>query len=412
MEDNKPTHIDLFCGCGGSLLGAELAGYNTVACIDKQKQPLQTIHENLGVEPIEHNLRCLDYSLVEKKVDWVHGSPPCKGFSIARGKRDKDDPKNSLVFTFLDWIDHIQPKVVTMENVEGMKNITPSFMDEVTEIYKKIGYQPKHTTLNAANYGVPQKRKRVYYIAIREDLETPNRWFPRPTHTETPTQTLNGNKLKEWNSVKEAIGDLPPIKKQNQKIRKSGFEGQNGRIWKPIDEPSFVVPTTKLYINHDEPDWETFRKRYSFDSSDRPVPKDKPSQTLHTGHRTMPWHYNHKPEDLSEEGKEYLKRDDNTSLKKHKPMQQDEPGRTIISNIHKGVPYGLVQKQDTEQKQKQGKQNNIRRLTVRECARLQSFPDWYIFTGSKTSQYRQVGNAVPPLLQYRIAQHIKNKVLV
>lgn len=302
--------VDLFCGAGGATCGAWQAGAAPVAGVDREPDALDTHAANLPGEHVEHDLRNVQPSILPPvRIDWVHGSPPCQGFSSARGERDPDDRKNELVFRFVDWVEAIGPKVATMENVAGMQTISGHFLDRVEGAFREAGYAARWRKLNAADYGVPQTRKRIFFVAVREDLPTPSQWFPEPTHAESRTTTLDGRTLPEWRSVREAIGDL--------------------------------------------------------------------EHTITGGNGTPPVHYQggYVPESVAE-----------------------EPSCTVSASR----PY-LLERGHGEQIN----DRDVRRLTVREAARLQSFPDWFVFEGGKEEQYRQVGNAVPPRLQQHITAHVR-----
>lgn len=402
-------HLDLFCGAGGSVLGAEMAGWNTSSGVDKEPLPLQTLHENLSVQPIKHDLSDVDIDRLPRSYyTWVHGSPPCKGFSTANDNRARDDPRNSLVFDFVEWVDRLKPPVFTMENVTGMLSITDHFMEKVVAAFRDIGYRTKFRTLNAADYGVSQTRKRVITIGYRNDIAAPDRWLPRPTHAESRTQTLDGRTLEEWVTVQEAIGDLPPTGDiegytaqgvTSSAIRRGGGEPSHAigaessnYIDKATDGGSTVYNHTAP--NHDD---DMMKKLDSVDHGKnehpayhRPNP-DEPCDTLVSGHMSQPIHYgtipNHEPRDSTDD----------------EPMswESEEPSETL------GCDARLPNK-NRAPGDKSSHWEGARRLTVRECARIQSFPDWYAFYGTKTEQYAQVGNAVPPLLQYHIAKHIKD----
>lgn len=516
------TALDLFCGAGGAGAGIEAAGFDVVAAVDNDEQVLQTYVENMGETwPVKHDLSVVDLGVLPEMVRnpvYVHGSPPCKGFSQAAGKRDENDPRNSLVFSFIDWVEELCPKVVTMENVVGMTNITSSFMDEMVAAYREAGYSAKWRILNAADYGVPQKRRRVFTVAWRQGHEAEGDWFPSPTHTENgPQKTFSGDVLEPWVTVREAIGDLPepgetPFQDSEKSIERAlGQRTDGGAIGgHRIDEAGVTVqhrdnflirsndcvlpegtrttdqineahqeagrrPThsieehasviragtpPKLLPNHEDVTTEFQRENVDGGGKFDPVSVnlDEPSHTVMGGGGSdgrgtarVPM-LNHDPRELTEGEKKYLERDPR-HLQKHKPNQPGEPSRTIPANVHKGVPYGLVEvpknhdassngsyeADDEEELEKamdkpsltieatnpyldRGRRSRdelgnsvetsvnerrIRRLTVRECARLQSFPDWFVFTGSKTAQYRQVGNAVPPLLQKRVVEKVK-----
>jgi DNA-cytosine methyltransferase len=401
-------HLDLFCGAGGAALGAESAGWETKAGVDIEPQPLQTINENLPVEPIKHDLSDVDLSVLpQTDYDWIHGSPPCKGFSTANDNRDIDDPRNTLVFDFIDWVDELQPPVVTMENVPGMLSISDHFMEKVRNRFIDAGYMVKWRTLNAADYGVPQTRKRVITIAYDEDLKPPNPWFPQTTHAETATTTLDGRQLEAWVTVQEAIGDLPPTGDveghtaqgiTSSAKRRTGSEPSHSI---GAESSNYLEKATDGGVNvhnHVAPDHDDdVKKRLAeVDHGENPHPAysrphpDEPADALVAGHMSQPIHYdtipNHDPRESTDD----------------EPMswEYEEPSETLSCDAR-------LPDKDRAPGAKSSHWEGARRLTVRECARIQSFPDWYVFTGTKTEQYSQVGNAVPPMLQYHIAKHIK-----
>jgi len=401
-------HLDLFCGAGGAVLGAEAAGCNTIAGVDVEAQPLQTVNENLDVEPIKHDLSDVDPSVLPKpNYEWVHGSPPCKGFSTANDNRDISDPRNTLVFDFIDWVDELQPPVVTMENVPGMLNITDHFMEKVRNRFIDAGYMVKWRTLNSADYGVPQTRKRVITIAYNDYLSPPEPWFPQPTHKETATQTLDGRSLKEWVTVQEAIGDLPPTGDIEghtaQGITSSAKRRGGGEPSHSIGASSsnYVDKATdggeKVY-NHVAPnhDDDVMERLAGVDHGDNAHPaysrphRDEPADALVAGHMSQPIHYetiiNHDPRESTDGEPD--------------SWEYEEPSEALACDAR-------LPNKDRAPGSKSSHWEGARRLTVRECARIQSFPDWYVFSGTKTEQYAQVGNAVPPLLQYHIAKHIR-----
>ncbi|MFC5277857.1 DNA cytosine methyltransferase [Halorubrum rubrum] len=162
-EDGRLTAIDLFCGAGGASCGIDAGGFDLVAAVDKNTDALDTHAANLPGYTVRHDLNDVDPSILPEEARspvYVHGSPPCKGFSTANDTRSRDDPRNSLVFDFIDWVDALQPRVTTMENVTGMTNISKNFMDRLTAAFQEAGFRVKWRILNAADYGVPQTRRR------------------------------------------------------------------------------------------------------------------------------------------------------------------------------------------------------------------------------------------------------------
>jgi DNA (cytosine-5)-methyltransferase 1 len=183
---SRTRYVDLFCGAGGASLGAsQVEDVSLVAAVDWNADALETHAQNLPGEHIQHDLRVVRPSLLPPvRVDWLHGSPPCQGFSQAGGTRDEGDDRNTLVWSFVDWCEALEPAVVTMENVASMQSISSTWMDRLEGAFRGAGYSVKWRTLNAADYGVPQTRKRIIVVGVREDLPTPSRWFPAPTHAE------------------------------------------------------------------------------------------------------------------------------------------------------------------------------------------------------------------------------------
>ena len=405
MSD-RPTAVDLFCGAGGASLGIERAGYKLAATVDQNTTALDTHAENLGGYTVAHDLADVDLSVLPKRAQspaYVHGSPPCKGFSTANDDRSADDPRNSLVFNFLNWVAELRPDVVTMENVTGMTNITDHFMDRLEGAFRDAGYAVKWRILNAADYGVPQTRRRVITVGVRDDLEPPSRWFPRPTHAETPTTTLDGRELAEWVTVEEAIGDLAGRVTEHRP--QGSNNGTTGAVWRSGDEPAHTMKglgsatirsdggLSELPPQHDDPNFDHWTATYDYSIASQETEHDKPTPTIAAESASLPYHYLHKPTHEPRESTDGEPFD----------WESEEPGETLSTDAR-------LPNKNRAPGAKSSMWDGARRLTVRECARLQSFPDWFVFRGSKTSQYAQVGNAVPPRLQYHIANHLRAEV--
>jgi DNA (cytosine-5)-methyltransferase 1 len=392
MSELQPIAIDLFCGAGGASCGIDAAGFDLKAAIDTNKDALDTHATNLDGYTINHDLTDIDPDILPvsaQSPDYIHGSPPCQGFSTANDNRSIDDSRNSLVFTFSDWVAELEPKFVTMENVTGMTSITTGFMDRVKKSFQDIGYDVKWKVLNAADYGVPQTRKRVFTIAMHEDLRTPSRWFPSPTHTETPTQTLDGKKLPQWVTVQDAIGDLS----YNAETKTQGVTSTS--TWKGPYEPAGTISPSGNYLrvqNHESMNSDSDKLAQIEPGTAESitmsrVAADQPSHTIVAAKAAPPAHYrgqvaNYEPRSSTET----------------EPFEWEynQPSTTICE----------ARLDDRNRRSDSSRYESARRLTVRECARLQSFPDWFVFDGTKTSQYQQVGNAVPPLLQKQIAEYL------
>lgn len=432
--DGTYRAVDLFCGAGGAGRGLHQAGFDVVAGVDQDKQALQTYNENLSGEPVFHDLADVDTSVLPTAdIDYVHGSPPCQGFSQAKGSRDPDDQRNQLVWSFIEWVDELRPQVVTMENVTGMTSITNTFLERVagegltaseqqtlggdtisetpeTNGFGSIGYSTRWKVLNAADYGVPQTRERVFLVAVRDDLESPSEWFPTPTHESS-----------DHVSVADVLEDLAPLAiaskmtdNQNEKHQKEGR-----RPFSKLDQPAKTVRTgtppqliadgsgIRNHVPQDHED-ETRRRFATLEPgesgkgiSNRRLDPDSPSPTICAGEGAgvPPIHYkgpafNHEPVDHCESQKEKIRN-----------MDPGHCGDSVTSRrLHPDEPSGTV---TISSRTPMAHYREVRRLTARECARLQSFPDTHVFTGGKTDQLKQIGNAVPPKLQYHIGKHVQ-----
>ena len=346
--------VDLFSGCGGLSYGFLKAGYNVVLGVDFIDIFLKTFETN---HPNAKTLKLdlgddsfvgeIEKSLNNQSVDVIVAGPPCQGFSLT-GPRNLDDPRNRLFMSVYKLVLKLKPKAFLIENVPGMATLYGGqIRQEIIEKFENIEYQVNSKVLLAAEYGVPQFRKRLVYVGIRNDLNTKFE-FPTPT-----------NEKDNYITCEDALGDLPsrqndigveidnydtdPKTNYQKQMRESSTILHNHvasiHSKKVVDVIS-LVPEGGNY--KDLPDGVgTHRK---FHVAWTRYHSKKPSNTIDTGHRNH-FHY---------------------------------------------------------------KWNRV--PTVRENARLQSFPDNFIFLGSKTDQNRQIGNAVPPKLSEALAKEVKKYI--
>jgi len=298
--------LSLFSGVGGLDYGFIKSGANIIWANDIDPYSVKTYTENIGDHIVQGDIKKFREKDIPD-VDVVIGGFPCLGFTSSKGKnRSILDPNNFLYLEYLRIVKYVMPKYFLIENVPGMikgKDFK-KFFEIMIQDFINTGYVVKYQVLNAANYGVPQKRERVIIVGVRNDIKYRFE-FPRPTHSSKIFQELDGNHLDTWVTLKEAIVDLP--------------ENFDGRI------PNHIGTTYKVVLDG------------------------------YQGNRPLDW---------------------------------NEPSYTIMGrSIH---PHP----------------NLKRRISIREAARIQSFPDDFIFFGSLTSQYRQVGNAVPPILAFRLGQQM------
>lgn len=276
MSNTEPnprqtTVLDLFCGGGGLSEGFIQAGYDVVAGVDVSDDFLDTYDRNhddssairADLSEISPEEFFDEYSVDPDEIDVIIGGPPCKGFSIA-GHRDPDDERNYLVGSFIDYVEYVQPDAFVMENVPGIKSMEGGdTLRSILEGFDRAGYEKtSYETLNAADYGVPQERRRVIFIG-RRDGESPT--YPDRTHSPSQQTTLTGAQLKPYVTVEEALLDkevegLPNHTKTNhsedmvQRISEVE-EGESlyesyGDSWRRLerDEPAITIKE-----NHNAP---------------------------------------------------------------------------------------------------------------------------------------------------------------
>jgi len=388
------TVVDLFCGAGGLTLGFKQAEYKgrrfrVIAAVDIWKRACETYKAN---HP-EVKVICGDIRDVQVKsrlieaakghADVVIGGPPCEAFSLA-GKRDPNDPRARLFYDYVGIVAKLRPYMFVMENVEGIltmltiredldeetktkviealnklldlenvgrrRRAAPQYVirnnsiedpskkelaefvrkhlvtaaEAVAQAFSKVGYDVKWKLLSALDYGVPQERERVFFIGARRDLGI-RIAFPERTHAPKPMVTVDGKKLEKYRTLRDAIGDLPPLE------QRAGDEVYDGSF-------------SPIYMS---------RNRYKS--------WDEPSYTILASAR-------------------------------HIPLHPDSP-RMVKVGADKWVFAGEPGKKP-------------RRLSIWECARVQTFPDWYKFVGNTVDKYALIGDAVPPLLAMRVAEAV------
>lgn len=360
ISDKEYTVVDLFSGAGGLSRGFLDAGFNVVLGVDFDDAALKTFKENHGfaeamkLDLFNHdNIERIDEFLKKRhiKLDVLVGGPPCQGFSLA-GKREEFDKRNILYSAMVKTAERLKPKVVVLENVPGMLTLyNGAGAKRVREDFESIGYYVNEPRiLYAPEYGVPQIRKRVFFVMTLKESVVGNFKYPTPELTE-----------KEFITCGEAIGNLPslegctnfsldqvfeyPSEPQNEYeeyMRRNSSKIYNHTPTKHADETVRLISLVPEGKNYKAlPEEELQKRQFKYNEALTRYDSKKPSRTIDTGHRTH-FHY---------------------------------------------------------------KWNRI--PTVREAARLQSFPDDFIFYGNKQEQYKQVGNAVPPLLGKAIATNIK-----
>jgi len=345
---NQPTALDLFCGAGGLSLGFCQAGGRPVGAVDNDKDSISTYKRMF---PHVKNVHCGDIerwrpNLEKQRIDVIIGGPPCQGFSLARGFRFVDDPRNHLYKYFVRIVKKFRPQWIVMENVPGITSIGKGcILEQIMEDFRSIGYNLDCRVINMADFGVPQTRRRAIFVG--NCLGIAFSW-PEPTHTQREKSgQLAFNFVRPYVSVGDALGDLPwPLGKYIAHRANSKMRGPRNRdLWKD--------PCYTLRVRGDE-----------FGIRNTPAEGVFAAEVLDESLSFYGPTQNDYQRYMREQLPKWFKKPPQT------PPEVNTPPETLIEP---------------------------RRLTVREQARLQSFPDWFFFEGTPYSQGRQVGNAVPPL---------------
>ncbi len=367
----KPISIDLFCGAGGLSLGFQQAGLRVAAAFDAEEWNVATYNRNFGASSaFKADLaRETGQSLARlarlgnRSIDVVFGGPPCQGFSIG-GKRDLGDKRNLLVYHFARLVKQLRPKYFVLENVAGLLH---AHSEPVLKSFRRrirlAGYDVVEPIriLNAADYGVPQRRHRTFILGHRKDLT--------PIGYPDPRGCVSNGCDEFYPTVRDALGDLPPIEKYDYLFESDVFAG---RLGKPSRYASLLRQAG------DASHIRTNGRR-----------NGRPSLTgcLRTRHsRETIRRFRKTPPGKSEPISRYIRLDlDGVAPTIRAGTGTDHGSHTAPRPIHPTVP---------------------RCITAREAARLHSFPDWFEFHGTRWHDFRQIGNSVPPMLAQAVAEKI------
>lgn len=375
--DGRLTAIDLFAGAGGLSEGFRRAGYDIVAANDFDSFAEETFRLNhpetvfLG-GPIQsvHAVDLLAAAGLRKgELDVLLGGPPCQAFSVYNHQRGMHDDRSGLFREYLRIVREIEPKYVVMENVTGIMSIAGGHaVDEIIYSLQQLGYYVEFEVLKAEEYGVPQERRRVFFIGARDSRRI---LWPKVTHGISQLGPLFRTSLKRFVTVEDAIGDLPALEMG---------EGTEVSEYQEAPESSYqdvMREGSRSLYNHVAPALQAINVERLKHIPQGGSWRDIPYELLPAGMRKA-------------------KRSDHT--KRYGRLHPQGLSSTILTkcDLHWGAYIHPWQE---------------RTITVREAARFQSFPDTMRFMGPRSEQYRQVGNAVPPLLARAVAESIQYMVL-
>lgn len=324
--------IDLFSGVGGFTRGLDDAGWETVAAVEWDPAACKSFAANFpSVELLEADVSQIQWRSWQGKVELVAGGPPCQPFSVAGLQRSHSDVRN-FIPAFVAAVEEIKPEAFLMENVPGLE--TPRhrpYLLTVVQYLSELGYEVSFARLNAADFGVPQFRHRLFVVGMRDRI------FQFPTATHGPRGGFDYKT--SGDALKNAPTDIPN---------------------------SAIVTYARTPILRPQP-WDGMM----VNGGGRPINLSEPSQTIPAsagGNRT------------------HIVDPDGLLVEYHRHLMRGGKPRS-----------GLV--------------DGVRRLTVRESARIQSFPDGHEFLGTQSARYRQVGNAIPPLLAHAVGANLLDQLM-
>jgi DNA (cytosine-5)-methyltransferase 1 len=364
MAKETLSAIDLFCGAGGLSEGFRQAGFTVLAGNDIDEfagQTFSATHPDavfLGgpIQGISAKDLLKAAGLRRGELDCLIGGPPCQAFSVYNHQRGMHDERSGLFREYLRIVEGLKPKWVVMENVTGITSVgNGQAVDEILSGLAEHGYHIETNILKAEEYGVPQERRRILFVGNR--LGLPVVW-PEPTHG--PGRAL------PFVTVWDAISDLPELR--------------NG-------EDRGTLP----YACPPRNDYQRYLRGPSESVSNHSAPRLSKINLQRMQHIPQGGSWRDIPFELLPAGMKRAKRSDHT--KRYGRMHPDGLSCTVLTkcDLHWGAYIHPFQD---------------RTLTVREAARIQSFPDWFHFAGPRTEQYVQVGNAVPPLLGRQIGRAV------
>ena len=395
---SKYTFIDLFAGCGGLSEGFYKQDFKALAHVEIDSTACKTLKTRMkyyGYTSAEKDVLelditrddvtdCINAAIEGENVDVIIGGPPCQSFSsLGRAKDEngmKNDPRNYLFESYVKILNYYKPKFFVFENVTGIltakinnKHIINTIIEKLSEEYK-VTAKPNDHVLNSANYGVPQIRKRVILIGVRKDINVDVEDIYNSiikTHYDPEMSETEKIGLEKYVTVKDAIEELPALLPGEGKKEIAFKYKKNNAFLKRIASKKNIL-LDHVARNHNDTDIERYRE-------------------MSKNHWTF--------QELLENRKDLHHEKQRVFGNSYTVQWWDLPSKTIIAHLYKDGNQFI----HPDYKQ-------ARTLTVREVARLQSFPDDFVFEGSRTDQYKQIGNAVPPLLAEAIAKAIKEKL--
>lgn len=461
----RPRVLDLFAGCGGISLGFHSAGFEMVGAVEIDAAAARShalnFHRNASPDLFEAHAKPRDITAIEPhellsiyglsgpadaQIDVIVGGPPCQAFArVGRAKLREvaehpeaflRDPRSNLYLRYLDYVRALKPVALLMENVPDVLNFGGhNVAEEVCEVLHDLGYEPRYTLLNAVFYGVPEMRERMLLVAYRKELNA-QRWHPEPTHWIELPQGYHGTRKVAMQTIRtdlfeedryfadppephpdhsipavtaeQALSDLPRIGDESELKQSKG-----PRRFDRLARYSGLPRTDYQRLMRHWPSFESLEGVY--DHVIRYLPRDYkifarmlPGDQYPEAHQLALRMFEERLQEMErKEGRRprpgtkryeiemaaYVPPYDPTKFpNKWRKMEADMPARTLMAHLGKDS-YSHIHYDSSQ----------ARTISVREAARLQSFPDGFVFEGPMNPAFRQVGNAVPPLMAKAIA---------
>lgn len=382
MGEKKLTAIDLFAGAGGLSYGFEMVGFDIKLAVEKDAWAVETYAANhINKNILEADIYSLDddfFAEYSGKVDIIMGGPPCQGFSIAASNRRKaDDRRNELYREFLRAVRIVQPKIVLIENVKEIMGYKlpdgTKIVDDIKNFLGECGYIYDYNVLNCRHYGIPQDRRRFFFLAVRKDILS----------EEFKLEDLMQKYVRPELTFIEATSDLPVVRPHQypeDAVQTYTMDAQN-------DFQRFLRRDCTMLYNH--------------------IPMQHTEKTVQKFIFLQSEHGQQLPDELKPRVRGNVDTVSNASYSQnHRIIDGKKVSPTITASFYSSFIHPT----------------QPRNITVREAARIQTFPDSFVFKGKKTTlskkllakkgifeelhldQFNQVGNAVPPLMAQHLAQ--------
>ena len=399
MSKKKYTFIDLFAGCGGLSEGFYREGFKALAHVEIDHWACESLrarmkhygYKNYDDEVIENDITSVDIiDKIDKAVngrivDIIIGGPPCQAYSTAgrvrAGEKMSKDPRNYLFESYVRILEYYLPKFFVFENVTGLLSakvantpVLPKVLHALGNKYRVIR-NPDILVHNTADYGVPQLRKRVIIMGVRNDLETDVLQLYQDvtkTHWNPETPENERKKRIHYVDVRDAIGDLPAVEPGEDASSERYDYPCNNDFLQRIGQKGVHPLMDHIARRHNDLDRERF-------------------QVMIHNH----WSFGQLRKEMPQYEHEHARVFDNSYV----VQWWDLPSKTILAHIHKDG-FQFIHPDEAQR----------RTFTVREAARIQSFPDDFEFKGSRGEKYKQIGNAVPPLFAEALAKSIRKNL--